>query len=301
MSSILKPMLAATLKDVQQLDYTKGYLATQKLDGIRALMIDGHLVSRTFKSIRNNHIRALLESILPDGADGEIVCPGAFQATSSGVMSVDGEPEFIYYMFDYVKDDLKKPYKERTQDMLQWFIDQGPVKTSSLSKVQLLLPKPIKDYNHLKMYEAICLDEGFEGVILRTPDGPYKCGRSTAKQEWLLKLKRFCDSEAVILGFGEKMHNDNKATKDNFGHTVRSSHKENKIPTDTLGQLMVRDIHSDVEFNVGSGFNDELRQEIWNNKDKWLNKIIKYKYFPKGVKDKPRHGIFLGIRDLEDM
>ncbi|KKK86939.1 hypothetical protein LCGC14_2758210, partial [marine sediment metagenome] len=65
---ITKPMLAATLKDVNQLDYSKGYLATQKLDGIRALMIDGKLVSRTFKSIRNNHIRTMLEDVLPDGA-----------------------------------------------------------------------------------------------------------------------------------------------------------------------------------------------------------------------------------------
>ena len=105
---IKKPMLAATLKEVNQLDYDKGYMATQKLDGIRALMIDGKLVSRTFKPIRNNHIREILEAILPDGADGEIVCPGAFQATSSGVMRAEGEPEFTYYMFDYVKDDLRR-------------------------------------------------------------------------------------------------------------------------------------------------------------------------------------------------
>ena len=110
---ITKPMLAATLKDVSQLDYSKGYLATQKLDGIRALMIDGKLVSRTFKPIRNKYIREMLEAVLPDGADGEIVCPGAFQATSSGVMSADGEPEFTYFMFDYVKDDLKKEYSSR--------------------------------------------------------------------------------------------------------------------------------------------------------------------------------------------
>ena len=60
--AITKPMLAATLKNVDQLDYTKGYLATQKLDGIRAIMINGELVSRTFKPIRNNYIRTMLEA-----------------------------------------------------------------------------------------------------------------------------------------------------------------------------------------------------------------------------------------------
>jgi len=301
MNKILKPMLAGTLKDVNQLDYSKGYLATQKLDGIRALMIDGKLVSRTFKPIRNNHIRKVLEAVLPDGADGEIVCPGEFQATSSGVMSADGEPEFTYYMFDYVKDDLEKPYSERMCDISYWLVRTGEDTNPGFDNIRVLFPTLIESHNELKIFETKCIDDGFEGVILRTPDSPYKCGRSTAKQEWLLKLKRFCDSEAVILGFGEKLHNDNEATKDNFGHTVRSSHKDNKTPMNTLGQLMVKDIKTEVEFSVGSGFNDELRQEIWDNKNKWLNKIIKYKYFPKGVKDKPRHPIYLGVRDKEDL
>ena len=299
---ITKPMLAATLKDVNQLDYSKGYLATQKLDGIRALMIDGKLVSRTFKTIRNNHIRTTLEAILPDGADGEIVCPGAFQATSSGVMSEDGAPEFIYYMFDYVKDDIKKPYFERMQDMIQWVVDKGPKVISGMDKVQLLIPTLIKDYNHLKKFETKCINTGFEGVILRTPDSPYKCGRSTAKQEWLLKLKRFADDEAIVIGFTEKMHNDNEATKDAFGHTVRSSHKENKRPAGTLGSLIVRDIKTEIEFEIGTGFDDELRQKIWDGRPEWDGLIVKYKHFAiSGVKEKPRFPVFLGVRDKEDM
>ncbi len=299
---ITKPMLAASLKDITQLDYSKGYLATQKLDGIRALMIDGKLVSRTFKSIRNNYIREMLEDILPDGADGEIVCPGAFQATSSGVMSADGEPEFIYYMFDYVKDDITKEYWKRTQDMVQWLINQGPVRTPGLSKLKLLVPTLIKNYDHLKTYETECIDKGFEGVILRTPDSPYKCGRSTAKQEWLLKLKRFADDEAVVIGFTEKMHNDNEATKDKFGHTVRSSHKENKRPAGTLGSLIVRDIKTEIEFEIGTGFDDELRQKIWDARPEWDGLCVKYKHFAiSGVKEKPRFPSFIGVRDVEDM
>lgn len=301
-SKISSPMLAATLKDVNQLDYSKKYLATQKLDGIRALMINGKLVSRTFKPIRNNYIRKILEAILPDGADGEIVCPGAFQATSSGVMCSSGEPEFIYYMFDYVKDDTGKEYVARTQDMLQWLVDQGPVHTPGLDKIELLMPTLIKDYDHLKEYEAECIAKGFEGVIIRTPDSPYKCGRSTAKQEWLLKLKRFTDDEAIIIGFTEKMRNDNEATKDKFGHTIRSSHKENKRPANTLGALVVRDIKTEIEFEIGTGFSDLQRQEIWDEKDKWDGLIVKYRHFAiSGVLNRPRFPVYIGVRDLDDM
>lgn len=304
MNSITSPMLAAVLKDITQLDYTKGYLATPKIDGIRALMVNGHLVSRTFKPIRNNHIRKMLEAVLPDGADGEILVGdgSSFQATSSGVMSADGEPEFIYYMFDYVKDDITKAYAERTQDMLQWLVDQGPVRTPGLDKIKLLMPTLIKDYNHLKEYEQECIDKGFEGVILRTPTSPYKCGRSTAKQEWLLKLKRFADDEATIIGFTEKMHNDNEATKDKFGHTTRSSHKENKKPANTLGALVVRDTKTEIEFEIGTGFSDEQRQEIWDERDKWDGLIVKYRHFAiSGVLNRPRFPAYIGIRDKEDL
>jgi len=197
-------------------------------------------------------------------------------------------------MFDYVKDDLKKGYKDRIQDMMQLKFPGHIIK--------LLIPKKIKNYNDLKKFEKDCIAKGFEGVILRTPDSPYKCGRSTAKQEWLLKLKRFTDDEAVIIGFTEKLHNDNETTKDAFGHTVRSSHKENKRPAETLGALIVRDIKTDIEFEIGTGMNDELRQKIWNDKDNWISKIIKYKHFSlSGVKTKPRFPVYLGVRDKDDM
>jgi len=297
-SKITKPMLAAVLKDINQLDFSKKYLCTPKLDGIRALKINGRLVSRTFKPIRNNYIRNLLESVLPDGADGEIICPGAFQATTSGVMSEDGEPEFIYYMFDYVKDDLKKAYKHRIGDMIMWYHSLIPAP----GKIKLLIPKEIKDYDDLKKYEQECIDKGFEGVILRTPDSPYKSGRSTAKQEWLLKLKRFADDEAVVIGFAEKFHNDNEATKDAFGHTVRSSHKENKRPAGTLGALIVKDIKTDIEFEIGTGMDDKLRQEIWDGRGKYIDKIVRYRHFNiSGTKIKPRFPSFDGFRDKDDI
>src|SRR5690606_28483163 len=50
-------------------------------------------------------------------------------------------------------------------------------------------------------YESTCLARGYEGVMLRDPDGPYKFGRSTLREGTLLKLKRFEDAEAVVIGF----------------------------------------------------------------------------------------------------
>ena len=301
LQTISKPMLAAKLGSFDDLDFNSHqFLATPKIDGVRAIMSHGHLVSRTFKPIRNNHIRNILEALLPDGADGEIVCPGAFQQTSSGVMSEDGSPEFLYMWFDYVEASINTPYYNRIDDLLREYSNI----TSELHSevVRALIPITIKDLDHLKEYEQKCIDDGYEGVILRTKDSPYKCGRATAKQQWLLKVKRFEDSEALIIGFGEKMHNDNEATQDAFGRTVRSSHQENKRPAGTLGQLQVRDCTTGIEFEIGTGFSDEQRKEIWDNRDKWTGKIVTYRHFAvTGVKDKPRFPSYKGVRDESDI
>jgi DNA ligase-1 len=63
----------------------------------------------------------------------------------------------------------------------------------------------------------------------------------------------------------------------------------------------VRDIETGVDFHIGTGFNDAQRKEIWESRGGWLGKIVKYKSFKVGVKEKPRHPVFLGVRMKEDM
>lgn len=64
---------------------------------------------------------------------------------------------------------------------------------------------------------------------------------------------------------------------------------------------MVTDIHSSVNFSVGSGFTMAQRETYWRDAQALIGKIIKYKYFSIGVLNKPRHPIFLGFRDLIDI
>ena len=73
------------------------------------------------------------------------------------------------------------------------------------------------------------------------------------------------------VGFDERLHNANEATVDALGHTERSSHKENMIPMDTLGALVVESDKFGV-FQIGTGFDDSLRKWIWENRsDVWGN------------------------------
>jgi DNA ligase-1 len=293
---ISKPMLADTPDSLLTLVYP--LLATPKLDGIRCLKLDGRILSRKFKDIPNDHIRQTMES-LPDGLDGELMVMGStFNEVQSAVMSVAGQPNFIYYVFDYVSTSLKTPYSERMIELKNLSLPSYCIK---------LLPVDIANYNELLFYEESCLADGFEGVMVRKPDGPYKCGRSTVREGLLLKIKQFKDSEAEVIGFEEQLHNANKAEIDELGHTKRSKAVDGLVLAGTLGKFIVREVGNTPwkgkEFAVGTGegLTAVLRKKIWENQAAYIGKLITYKYQPHGVKDLPRLPIWKGFRDRKDM
>src|ERR1035438_433698 len=86
-----KPMLAGTMKDTSKLHFPM--LASQKLDGIRATVQGGQLLSQILKPIPNENVQALFKG-LPEGIDGELIvgdplAPDAYRKTVSLVMSDD--------------------------------------------------------------------------------------------------------------------------------------------------------------------------------------------------------------------
>ena len=117
-----------------------------------------------------------------------------------------------------------------------------------------------------------------------------------------MKYKRFVDDEAVVIGFEERMHNDNEAEKDNFGRTKRSSAMAGMVASNTLGALLVRDIKTGVEFSIGTGFDDEQRKDIWTHKRQIIGLTLTYKHFAQsGAKDKPRFPVFKAFRHGDDI
>lgn len=291
----MKPMLADKCKDVNSLQYP--LLATPKLDGIRCLKLDGRAVSRNLKPIPSPFIREFIETHFPDGVDGEIIIPGAkFNKTTSAVMTqttTEAAKQFEFWVFDFVYNGKYDVAYTHRMDNLR-----AVPNTNHMNKI---LPVTIDDAQGLQAYEEECIQAGFEGAMVRSPGGPYKFGRSTAREGYLLKIKRFEDHEAVVVGFEERMHNDNIATTDQLGHTKRSSHKANMIPADTLGALVVKDVQTDTIFNIGSGFDDAMRKQIWQDKGRYLNTIVKYKSQPFGRVLLPRFPIFLGFRAAGDI
>jgi DNA ligase 1 len=168
----------------------------------------------------------------------------------------------------------------------------------------ILVPQCIaKDEKQLLDLEKLWLGRGFEGVMIRDPNGRYKQGRSTAKEQILLKLKRFVDEEATVLDFVEKQHNDNELEKDALGHAKRSHRKSGMRPAGTLGAFVCESENFTDTFEIGTGrgLTDALRKSIWNNRSKYKGRLVKFRYQAIGTKDRPRGPVFLGFRDKRDL
>ena len=284
----LKPMLASPA-DMSILTYPK--LASPKLDGIRCLVVDGVALSRKLLPIPNKYVQSVIGRREYNCLDGELIVGPAtatnvFQATTSGVMSHDGEPDFVFYAFD--DWNMQREFSTRLNDVRE--------RARCLERTIAVPHAAVGGPLGLERFEASQLDIGYEGIMLRDPDGFYKFGRSTAKEQGLLKVKRFEDSEAFVTGIVEEMHNTNEAEKDELGRTKRSKAKAGLVGKGTMGALNVRDIHSGVEFQIGSGFTaaDRARTD-------WVGKIVVYKHFPIGAKDKPRLPVYKAVRNPLDI
>jgi len=288
----MKPMLASPAGPVIPFPM----LLSPKLDGIRCLIIDGVAVGRSLKPIPNKYVQLLFGHHEFNGLDGELIVESpiakeVFQVTTSGVMSIEGQPKVKFYVFDDFSHDAG--FAKR--------LDMAFKRTKRHTHFVQVQHDKVNHEDAVLTWEETYLAMGYEGVMLRHPDGPYKHGRSTAKEAWLLKVKRFVDAEAKVIGFTEAQHNANEAKRNELGQLERSSHKAGKVGKQTLGALMVKDLKTGVEFDIGTGFTADQRHLLWCIGDNLMGKVVKYKSQPTGVKDKPRFPVFLGFRDKVDM
>jgi DNA ligase-1 len=165
----------------------------------------------------------------------------------------------------------------------------------------------VADAAELEALEASFVGLGHEGVIVRQPRSLYKFGRASKTKGELVKIKRFVDFEAKVVGVYEENHNANTKVTNALGRSERSSHAAGKVGKGTLGGLVLVAINGPsegIEFRCGTGFDAAERAALWSewhDTGAFIGRVVKVRSFPIGVKDRPRHPVYVGVRSTLDL
>ena len=258
-------MLAKKFEDEEHKVKGKEFVITEKLDGMRTIMIVEN-ENVTFFSRQGQPIAGLVEiaqdaKLLPDNVyDGELLIHNADDYKDRDVLQEtlkiarkDGEKRgLILHLFDMIPIEefkagkSKATYRKRKEE-LEFIVEKlkSPyikvVPNLYVGKDLDVIPKLLEEMNR----------KGKEGLMLNVSDGKYQCKRTDV----LLKIKSMNTMDCKIIGF-----------EDGTGKYEGM-----------LGALILD--YKGYELRCGSGFTDEDRKEIWNNKEKYLGKIAEIQYF----------------------
>lgn len=299
-----RPMLAPNKTDYEKITFPK--LGSPKLDGFRSFVHDMVPLTRSGEEFPNNFVRATLAGRLLDGLDGELIVGApnlkeTFNNSSGPLRRHEGEPDFKFYLFDD-RTEHSNPFSARlmsVHERMSYVNAQNPELAARLVIVPQVI---IEDMGALARFEAECLIQGYEGVMLKDPSGAYKFGRATMNENLLVKVKRFETREAKITAFEIQMHNENEAFKDELGRTKRSEVAEGLRRTDMVGAAWVEDDMFPRPFKISlATMTHEEKKHALLFPEKYVGEICRYTYFPHGVVEVPRHGQYDGLRPSFDL
>jgi DNA ligase-1 len=252
-----------TLESLQ--DSYKGYLASEKLDGVRGYWNGENLISRAGNII---HAPTWFIKDFPNvPLEGELwTGRGQFDLVSGIIRKqtpIDSEWQNVKFMlFDAPKSQLI--FSQR-MDYIENLI--SPL---NISWLKLIPHHSFEKYSQLIEHYNKLVNNNAEGLMLNKADAYYQSGRT----DKIIKLKPFTDKEAIVVR-----------------HLLGKGKYKNM-----MGSLLVKDKNG-REFKIGSGFSDQQRQ-----KPPKIGDIISYRYTGTTKTGLPRFPVFIRIRsDMEEL
>ena len=277
---------------------TDTYLMSNKLDGIRCLFIDGKMLSRKFKPIRNvalqrrfTHLK-LLSTTTQMIFDGELYGPYNFPEIAGYVMSYNKWcPDNIeFHCFDVIDPkNRNETALERAKNYSSWMMSQPfaePV-------WQYVVRGPEEIKNRYQQFLA----QGFEGAILKQIDSTYKFGRITTKSGQGYKIKPIHTFDAIVKGIEQATmaKPDSQRTVDAFGKSKTSGRAEDRMAIEKAASFIVD--YNGFESKVTLAMTDEEKEEVWKNQSEYIGRTIEFKGMLIGSKDRVRHPVFVRYKD----
>jgi len=320
-----KPLLAPNQEiNLDELSYP--ILASTKLDGIRVIFYKGKILTRSLKALPNKQLNQKFEPIRQYSEDYNLILDGEiyahdipFQFIISCFMTQDYENKLAikkwdklceehdfymtreevfnrlkFYCFDCVENDnFDKEFSVRVEDVYK----------VALGLNSLIIPvrqNRVSSKEEIEAYFDKVLKDNYEGLILRSLDGRYKCGRGTIKEGIIYKVKPFRTFDAKIIDViqSTEVNEDAEKKMNELGRSVTSKKKNDRHLIDKASAFLVN--YEDKELKVTLAMTDEEKEEVWKNKENYIGRTIEYKGMLVGAKDVPRHPVMIRFRNDKD-
>jgi DNA ligase-1 len=283
---MIEPMLA---KEYDPKWLSDDYYIQPKLDGHRAVWDGDDLYSRNGKLIEGvPELTKILRRYHRDfPLDGEIYAHGmGFDKITSSVrrtVNIQENMELAYHAFDIPVKDLTFTQRyEKLSSRLGKHTDAriNLVKTLHCS----VAPDPI-----------VFINEGYEGAMYRNSAGLYKFGKRSSD---ILKYKIMQDAEATVVDLVELVEHEKlivpKGTPGSKKYADGTYYKNGEsTPKNSMGAILCK-LDNGKTFEIGSGFDDATRKQIW--KDRPIGKVLTFKYQELSKDGIPRFPVFLRWR-----
>ena len=235
-----------------------------KLDGVRCIAVSKNgvttLYSRNGKSISDNYRDTIIRDIgnltisgrIPKEIvfDGELMGSDFTQTVSQFRKKTGADTsDHVYHIFDWMpyEDWISQKSTLTCQETRERLEDMS---LESQSRFLRVVKRDIVSPDKVKTMHDIYVSQGYEGVMIKTLHTKYKFGRGFN----VTKLKAFFDADLEVVRFEE---GDGKYSG-------------------SLGAIVVK--NKGVLVNVGSGFSDEERKMIWDDRSNFRGMIAEVRY-----------------------
>ena len=244
--------------DEKRLSGKKTVAVEPKLDGIRCFAVvqngNAQLFARSGKLITNFDLTIGKElSKLGDGCyDGELMGEDFISLMRQAYRKDDVDTSKTYLsLFDFLPIDewlsgeTVMSCRDRRTEL------QARLKSVKHKHIRMITRLETEaDKEKIEILHMVFVDSGYEGAMVKDIDAPYRFGRGYE----VMKLKQFQDVDLEI-----------ESLQEGTGKHVGK-----------LGSVEVT--FNGVKVSVGSGFSDELRDEIWSDPDAFIGRIVEIRY-----------------------
>lgn len=290
-------------------------MASFKLDGIRCVFHPTlGMVSRSLKQIPNKQLQKKFAPLLTLAKDmnlildGEIYCHGkTFQEITRACMTDDFtdiatlkklEKEYPapaayasclidsieYHLFDVLLN---------IHGNIVPFVERNNVHILSMPFLVKVKQFTVTSKEQVEEMFQSAIQQGYEGLILKNPQGHYKFGRGTVKEGLIYKVKPYIEKSAIIKGVVQATVVDPVAEKkiNELGHSVTSKKKDDRILIEKAAAFLVDWEGQDLKVVIAAS--DVEKEQIWKEQADYIGKEVCFKSMEVGMKEGglPRHPV----------